>query len=96
MTKQFYVYILAKERNGTFYTGFSSDLAVRVAKHKNETYDGYTKKYNVKKLVYYEIYGDAETAIKREKLIKKWSRQIKMQAIEKQNPEWNDLYDSLF
>ncbi len=92
MDKQFYVYILASKRNGTLYIGLTSDLIQRVGNHKNKTVEGFTQKYDVDKLVYYEIYGDAETAILREKQLKKWRRAWKIRLIEKMNPAWNDLY----
>jgi putative endonuclease len=95
MTRQFYVYILAKNRNSTFYVGFTSDLKRRVWEHKNETADGFTRKYGIKNLVYYEIFDDPENAIKREKRLKKWNRVWKMRVIEAMNPEWNDLYEGL-
>lgn len=91
--KQLYVYIMATDRNGTFYTGVSSDLPGRVWQHKNGTYDGFTKKYGIKMLVYYEGPHEATAAIQREKRVKKWTRAMKMQVIEAMNPEWNDLYD---
>jgi len=89
--KQYCVYILANKRNGTLYIGFSSDLQGRMHKHKNEIYDGFTKKYQIKKLVYYEIYNDVRIAIKREKQLKTWNRQWKIELIEKDNPCWKDL-----
>lgn len=95
MSKQFYVYILAKARNSTFYVGITSDLVKRVWQHKNEVADGFTKKYGIKSLVYYEVFGDAENAIRREKRLKKWTRASKMRAIEEMNPEWKDLYDEI-
>lgn len=88
----YYVYILAKGRNSTFYTGVTNDLIRRVWEHKNKQADGFTKKYGVDTLVYYESTEDIESAIYREKLIKKWRRAIKMEAIERLNPEWRDLY----
>lgn len=91
--KRFYVYILAKGRNSTFYTGFAADLAQRVFAHKNELADGFTKKYNFKNLVYYEVHNDREAALKREKQIKKWHRTWKMRLIEEMNPDWKDLYE---
>ena len=94
MDKKFYVYILAKERNSTFYVGVTSDLAKRVWEHKNEIVESFTKKNNIKTFVYYEVFYDAENAIKREKRLKKWSRVSKMKAIEEMNPEWNDLYET--
>ena len=95
MDKKFFVYILAKERNGTFYVGVTSDIVKRVWEHKNEVTGGFTKKYCVKTLVYYEVFNDAENAIKREKRLKKWSRVSKMKAIEEMNPEWKDLYETI-
>lgn len=91
----YYVYILAKARNSTFYTGVTNDLIRRVWEHKKGIADGFTKKYGIKTLVYYEHHTDIEMAICREKLIKKWRRQMKMQAIESINPEWKDLYMDL-
>ncbi len=88
----YYVYILANKRNGTFYTGVTNDLIRRVTEHKQGTADGFTKAYNVNMLVYYEHTSSIEAAIAREKLIKKWRRPIKMEAIERMNPDWNDLY----
>ncbi|MBI1216567.1 MAG: GIY-YIG nuclease family protein [Alphaproteobacteria bacterium] len=93
--KTFYVYIMAKARNGTFYVGVTSDLVKRVWQHKNDVADGFTKKYGVKTLVYYEIFADAENAIRREKRLKKWTRASKMKAIEAMNPQWLDLYDTI-
>ena len=92
MVKQFYVYILASKRNGTLYTGMTSDLVKRVWQHRHGKIDGFTKKYNVKHLVYYEPHKSAEIAIKREKQIKKWMRQWKLNLIERDNPNWDDLY----
>lgn len=95
MEKRFYVYILAKARNSTFYTGVTSDLAGRIWKHKNETTEEFTKKYGIKTLVYYEMHENAESAIKREKQLKKWHRTWKMRIIEEMNPEWRDLYSEI-
>jgi putative endonuclease len=94
MNKQFYVYILASKRNGTLYTGVTSNLIQRVWQHKNNMVKGFTKKYNVKILVYFEVTPNAESAIIREKQIKKWRRAWKLQLIEKKNPDWKDLYDT--
>ena len=88
----YFVYILAKERNGTFYTGVTNNLVKRVWEHKEGVADGFTKKHGIKTLVYYEIYEDISLAIHREKIIKKWKRSYKMDAIEKINPDWRDLY----
>ena len=95
MEKSYYVYILEKERNSTFYAGVTSDLVKRIYEHKNELADGFTKKYGIKTLVYYEAHTEIEEAIKREKRLKKWNRPWKMRLIEQMNPEWNDLYDEL-
>ena len=94
MNKQFYVYILASKRNGTLYTGVTSNLIQRVWQHKHNMVKGFTKKYNVKILVYFEVHPNAESAIIREKQIKKWRRAWKLQLIEKKNPDWKDLYDT--
>ncbi|MEN8133294.1 MAG: GIY-YIG nuclease family protein [Pseudomonadota bacterium] len=93
--KQPTVYILASKRNGTLYTGVTSDLIKRVHEHKNGLIDGFTKKYRVHYLVYFEQCEDMMSAITREKQIKKWNRAWKLRLIEKGNPEWMDLYESL-
>lgn len=93
MEKRFYVYILAKARNSTFYVGVTSDLPKRIWEHKAGAVEGFSKKYGIKMLVYYEIFEDAECAIKREKRLKKWPREWKMRVIEQMNPDWRDLYD---
>ncbi len=90
--KQFYVYILCSERNGTLYTGVTSDLIKRVYQHKNDQAEGFTKHYGVHQLAWYEVHRSAEAAITREKQIKKWNRQWKLELIEQHNPEWRDLY----
>jgi putative endonuclease len=95
-TKKFYVYILTKERNSTFYVGITSNLKQRIYEHKNNIKCNFTTQYNVKNLVYYEIFDDAENAITREKRLKKWNRAWKMRLIEETNPDWNDLYEHLF
>ena len=94
-TKQPTVYILASHRNGTLYTGVTSNLVARVWRHKNDVVAGFTKKYGVHTLVYYERHDDMMTAINREKQIKKWKRAWKLALIEKQNPTWRDLSDAL-
>ena len=86
---------MAKERNSTFYVGITSDLSKRIWEHKNEVADGFTKKYGIKNLVYYEIFDDPENAIKREKRLKKWNRTWKMRVIEEMNPNWDDLYETI-
>ena len=95
MKKSFYVYILASKRNGTLYIGITSNLIKRVWEHKKEFVEGFTRKYNVDKLVYFEQYHDPENAIKREKRLKRYNRKWKLELIEKENPEWKDLYDEL-
>jgi len=81
--------------NGTLYIGVTSNLVKRVYEHKNNIIEGFTKKYNTHKLVYYETTNDIESAIRREKQLKKWNRKWKMNLIEKNNPEWRDLYFEL-
>ena len=93
--KQMYVYIMASHFNGTLYIGVTSDLIKRIWQHKNHVIDGFTSKYNVTKLVYYEILHDELAAIKREKQLKHWNRKWKIDLITKQNPYWNDLYPEL-
>ena len=95
MVKYYYVYILASQRNGTLYIGITSDLIKRVWEHKNKFVDGFTKKYNINKLIYYEQYSDPENAIKREKRLKKYNRKWKLTLIEKANPQWKDLYEEV-
>ena len=93
--KQLCVYILASQRNGTLYTGVTSDLIRRVWEHENDQVEGFTKKYTVHLLVYFEQHEDMNTAITREKQIKKWNRAWKLRLIEERNPDWIDLYESL-
>jgi len=95
MAKQFYVYILASKPNGTLYTGVTSNLIQRVWQHKNDVIQGFTRKYNVKTLVYYEVHENAESALTREKKIKRWRRAWKLGLIENSNPEWRDLYEDI-
>ena len=95
MDKQFCVYILASKRNGTLYVGVTSALAKRVWEHKEKVTEGFTAQYGVDRLVYFELHGSAEAAIKREKQLKKWNRAWKIRLIEKQNPNWRDLYDEV-
>ncbi len=89
------MYILATGRNGTFYVGVTNDLLRRTWEHKNNVADGFTKKYGIHQLVYYELHTDIEHAIRREKSIKRWSRAMKMEAIERMNPDWEDLYHDI-
>ena len=95
MHKQYYVYILASKRNGTLYIGVTDDLIKRVYQHKNSVVDGFTKKYKVHMLVYYEFSNEVTNAILREKQLKKWKRLWKINLIEEKNPEWRDLYEEL-
>ncbi|MDR3450151.1 MAG: GIY-YIG nuclease family protein [Alphaproteobacteria bacterium] len=91
MPKQGYVYILASGRNGTLYIGVTSDLNSRIAQHKKKDVKGFAGRYGVDKLVYCETYDTIEEAIAREKAMKKWYRAWKLEAIERDNPEWRDL-----
>jgi len=91
----FYVYILCSKQNGTLYTGVTSNLVKRVYEHKNNLADGFTRKYYVHLLIWYEVHQTAESAITREKQIKTWKRSWKLKLIEEHNPEWNDLYESI-
>jgi putative endonuclease len=93
--KQYYVYILASKRNGTLYIGVTNDLIKRVYEHKNELAKGFTEKYGVHKLVYFEATENIEGAILREKQMKWWHRDWKIKLIEKTNPSWKDLYDEI-
>ncbi len=95
VSKNYFVYILASKRNGTLYIGVTDDLIERVYEHKNNLIDGFTKKYNVYQLVYYETTNDIHSAISREKQLKKWDRKWKLELIEKENPKWKDLYYDL-
>ena len=95
MAKQFYVYILASKRNGTLYTGVTSNLIQRVWQHKHDVIQGFTRKYNLKTLVYYEVHENAESALTREKKIKRWRRSWKLDLIENSNPGWRDLYEDI-
>jgi len=92
VTKQPAVYILASRANGTLYTGVTSNLVKRIYEHRNNLSDGFTKRYGVHRLVYYEIHADMVAAISREKQIKKWNRQWKVDLVEAGNPEWRDLW----
>ncbi|MEJ8474554.1 GIY-YIG nuclease family protein [Roseibium algae] len=91
----FYVYILASRQHGTLYTGVTKDLARRVHEHRGKTNKGFTDRYNVTRLVYYEVFDTPHTAIAREKRLKRWPRSWKIQAIEILNPDWRDLYGDL-
>jgi putative endonuclease len=95
MQQLFYVYILTNKKYGVLYVGKSNDLIERIYQHKNKQADGFTKKYNLTQLVYYEVYESAIEATHREKCIKEWKRNWKLELIEKMNPEWRDLYDDI-
>lgn len=93
--KQPCVYILANRRNGTLYTGVTSDLVKRVWEHRSDLIEGFTKRYGVHRLVYFELHGEMGGAIRREKQIKKWNRAWKITLIERANPQWCDLWESI-
>jgi len=95
MERQPAVYILASKPNGTLYIGVTSDLVKRAWEHKNDSVDGFTKRYGVHRLVYYELHGDMLSAITREKQLKKWNRAWKLELIEGQNPDWKDLWEGI-
>ncbi|MGA7979205.1 MAG: GIY-YIG nuclease family protein [Chromatiaceae bacterium] len=95
MEKQPCVYLLASRRNGTLYVGVTSDLIRRIYQHRNGMVDGFSKRYKVHRLVWYEVHDSMETAISREKQIKKWVRVAKLQLIERGNPSWRDLWPDL-
>jgi len=90
--RQFYVYILASHIGGTLYIGVTNDLVRRCYEHREKLADGFTRRYNVGKLVYFECFDDPENAIRREKQLKKWNRAWKVRLIEANNPNWDDLY----
>ena len=95
MNKQYFVYILASRKRGVLYVGITGSLADRISGHNQEVVPGFTKQYHVHHLVYYETYDDPESAIRREKNIKAWKRNWKIEIIEKSNPNWKDLSDGL-
>ncbi len=95
MTNDYYVYILSNTTHSTFYIGVTSNLQKRIWEHKNKVIEGFTKKYNVNKLVYYEITNSIETAILREKQLKNWHRKWKLNLIKEFNPEMKDLSENL-
>ena len=94
--KNYFVYILAKNRNGTIYIGVTNNLTRRIWEHKNKIIEGFTNKYDVNKLVHYEIFENIQSAIMREKRLKEWPRKWKLDLIEKGNPLWHDLYDKIY
>ena len=93
--RNYFVYMLASQRNGTLYIGVTNDLVRRVYEHKNDVAEGFTKAHNVKRLVWYEETPDIAAAIRHEKRMKKWPRAWKINLIEAQNPQWRDLYPAL-
>ena len=95
MHKQPAVYILASKRNGTLYIGVTSNLQKRAWEHKNDFAQGFTKRYGVHRLVYFELCEDMMSAIRREKQMKKWNRAWKLELIERQNPGWRDLWEEI-
>ena len=95
MVRQPAVYILASKPNGTLYIGVTSDLPKRAWEHKNDLVDGFSKKYGVHRLVYYEMHDNMLLAITREKQLKKWNRAWKVELIEEKNREWKDLWDEI-
>ncbi len=95
MDRQPAVYILANKRNGTLYVGVTSDLIKRIWQHRNNVVQGFTKRYSVHQLVYYELHDTMESAITKEKMLKNWKRAWKLQLIERSNPNWQDLYRTI-
>ena len=95
MNRAFYVYMLASGLNGTLYIGVTSDLVKRVWEHKKDLVAGFTNRYRIKHLVWYEIHENAESAITREKQLKKWRRAWKIKLLQHRNPRWRDLYDEI-
>lgn len=93
--KQYFLYIMASKKNGTLYVGVISDIIKRVYEHKEGIIKGFTSQYDIKTLVYYEVFKDVEEAIKREKNVKAWKRDWKLKIIEEKNPDWLDLYDDI-
>jgi putative endonuclease len=95
VNKQPAVYILASKRNGTLYIGVTSNLVKRIWEHKNKMVEGFTKRYNVHRLVWYETHESMDSAINREKRLKNWKRKWKLELIESNNPKWLDLYNKI-
>ena len=95
MNKQYYVYLMTNKQDSVLYTGVTNNLKKRINEHKLKLIEGFTKKYNVDKLVYYEVYDDINDAIEREKRIKKGNRQRKIDLISNMNPTWKDLSNKL-
>lgn len=95
MSKNYYVYLLANKKNGTLYIGSTDNLVKRVWQHKNKVIKGFTEKYDVNMLVYFETTENAYSGATRERQLKKWKREWKIQLIEENNPEWKDLYQEI-
>jgi putative endonuclease len=95
MDRQYYVYILASRRYGTLYVGVTNDLVRRIWEHRNDLVEGFTREHAIPALVWYEVHGDGIEAIRREKLIKRWHRDWKVNLIQEFNPDWVDLYDRI-
>ena len=95
MAKQPALYILASKRNGTLYIGITSNLIQRIWQHRNNHVEGFSQRYNVHQLVYFELHQNMQQAIVREKKVKKWNRKWKLKLIEKDNPEWADLWNQI-
>jgi putative endonuclease len=95
VNKQPAVYILSSKRNGTLYIGLTSDLVKRIWEHKNNSVEGFTKRYGIHQLVWYELHENMESAIEREKRLKEWKREWKLELIESINPTWEDLYSTI-
>ena len=93
--KKGYVYIVTNKKDGVLYVGITTNLTRRIYEHRNELTEGFTQKYKLKKLIYFEEYDEYAIAIKREKRLKEWQRQWKIDLIEKENPKWNDLYEQI-
>ena len=91
----YYVYMLASRRDGVIYIGVTNDLVRRIYEHRTKAVPGFTSKYNITQLVWFEVYDDPVSAIAREKELKKWKRSWKIQLIEAENPDWKDLYESI-
>lgn len=96
MNKPGYVYIMASRRNGTIYIGVTSDLAQRVEQHRDRSIEGFTRKYGCIQLVWFETHDDIQQARQRELQMKEWKRQWKLRLIEEKNPDWNDLFESIY
>lgn len=95
MTRYYYVYMMTNRKDGTLYIGVTSDLVRRVFEHREGAITGFTKRYNLTRLVYFEAFDDPENAILREKRMKKWERKWKVELIERDNPDWRDLYPEI-